>query len=521
MAVDLAPARPTAATVSAESPADVLAGSRQRGVLPTLVTVAALVAVVSSLGAPLIPSIARSDKVSLSAAQWLLTAALMTGALATPAMGRLADGPRKRRVVEFALAVVLVGCVLSALSTSFTALVLGRGLQGVGLGLLPVTMAIARSQFAPARAGRAIATLSVSAAVGAGLGYPVTALVAQIFGFRGAFWFGAITVALTLVLVVVVLPARSQGHSRRFDHLGMATLGVAVVGVSVVLSEAGEWGWTSLPCLGLVVLSVAFVGLWVGHELKIADPLVDVRQVRNRSVLTADVSGFLIAAAMYLFLPIIVEFVQIPTASGYGFGASILVSGLVFVPLSVGSFVASRFLVAYDRRFGIRSMIPFGSLVFAAAPLFFALEHRTLWEAFVTAGIAGVGIGFTFAAMPGFIVRVVPSGETGSAMGFYQVLRSIGLSLGSALAAALLTAHTPAGRTFPSFLGFRITLVVAAALCAMTALLSYLLPGRADGKIPPPSEEVERLMEDDAQIEGVGLMLTGEPFGRDRKAAGR
>src|ERR1700678_2697811 len=98
---------------------------RQRGTLPVLVTVAALVAIVSSLGAPLIPSIARSDHVSLSSAEWILTAALMTGALATPAMGRLADGSRKRRVIEVALVVVFAGCVISALSNNFAVLVIG------------------------------------------------------------------------------------------------------------------------------------------------------------------------------------------------------------------------------------------------------------------------------------------------------------------------------------------------------------------------------------------------------------
>jgi MFS family permease len=144
--------------------------------------------------------------------------------------------------------------------------------------------------------------------------------------------------------------------------------------------------------------------------------------------------------------------------------------------------------------------------------LFFALEHRALWEAFVAAGIAGIGIGFTFAAMPGFIVRAVPPSETGSAMGFYQVLRSTGLSVGSALAAAMLRAYTHGGHTFPSFEGFRVTLIVATALCVMTALLSYLLPGNARGRPPQPTEKVERMMEDDAEVEGVGLMLAGESF---------
>jgi MFS family permease len=486
---------------------------RQRGILPVLVSVAALVAIVSSLGAPLIPSIARSDHVSLSAAEWVLTAALMTGALATPAMGRLADGPRKRRVIEVALSVVLAGCVLSAVASSFVVLVVGRGLQGVGLGLLPVTMAIARSQFSSDGAGRAIATLSVSAAVGAGLGYPITSLIAQFFDYRAAFWFGAITVAFALALVELILPSRYDGGSRRFDRLGMVTLGAAVVAVSVVLSEGGSWGWTSLRSVGLVAFCAVMVGLWIRRELKVTDPLIDVRQVRNRSVLTADVSAFLIAVAMYLFLPIVIEFVQIPVASGYGFGTSILVSGLVFVPLSIGSFLASRCLTSYTNHFGVRSMIPFGSLVFAVSTLFFVVEHRALWEAFVAAGIAGIGIGFTFAAMPGFVVRAVPASETGSAMGLYQVLRSIGLSLGSALAAAVLTTYTTAGHTYPSYQGFRVTLIVATALCIATALLSYLLPGRSVGEPSAPSEEVEKMMKEDAEVEGVGLMLAEDPPG--------
>ena len=64
---------------------------------------------------------------------------------------------------------------------------------------------------------------------------------------------------------------------------------------------------------------------------------------------------------MYLFLPIVIEFVQVPPTDGYGFGASVIVSSLVFLPLSVGTFAASRFLGLYERRFGTRSMIPLGA----------------------------------------------------------------------------------------------------------------------------------------------------------------
>ena len=153
----------------------------------------------------------------------------------------------------------------------------------------------------------------------------------------------------------------------------------------------------------------------------------------------ADVAGFLMSLSMYLVVPIVVEFIQIPPSVGFGFGASVIVSGLVLTPLSLGTFLASRLLVPYERRFGVRSMIPLGALVFAGSASYFALDHGSLWQAFVTMGIVGLGIGFTFAAMPGFIVRSVPPSETGSATGFYQVLRNIGLSVGSAFGAAVLS----------------------------------------------------------------------------------
>jgi MFS family permease len=495
--------------------ADDLASLRRRLLVPTLVLAGSLVAVVSSLGAPLIPTLSRTDGVSLSTAEWILTITLLTGALATPVTGRLADGPRQRAVILVGLGAVAVGCVLSAVSNGFTVLLVGRALQGVGLGLLPVAMAIARRNLPPQAARRTIATLSVTTAIGAGLGYPVTGLIAQFLDFRAAYWFGAITVTGALILAALVLPPRSAGTSRRFDVTGASLLSLAVTGVSVVLSEGGGWGWTSARSLGAVAASLVLLAAWIPYELRVAHPLVDLRQIRNRSVLTADTSGFLISAVLYLLLPIIVEFVQVPRSAGYGLAASLVVSGLALIPLSVCSFAATRFLVAYERRFGPRTMIPLGSVVIAVAAMFFAVEHSALWEAFVAFGIIGLGLGFTTGAMPGFIVRAVAESETGSAMGFYQVVRSIGLTVGSALSAAVLMAHTRHGQALPGVDGFTMALIIAAALCLATAVVSFVLPGRA----PSPRNalsigeeaDLEMVMKDEAEPGCAGLVAGEDP----------
>jgi len=289
-----------------------------------------------------------------------------------------------------------------------------------------------------------------------------------------------------------------------------------------VLSEGGTWGWTSPLAVGLSVVGGVLLVVWVPHELRSAHPLVNLHHLANRSVLMADVAGFLMSVSMYLVVPIVVEFIQIPPSAGFGFGATVIVSGFVLTPLSLGTFLASRLLVPYERHFGVRSMIPLGALVFAAASTYFALDHGSLWQAFVTMGIVGLGIGFTFAAMPGFIIRAVPAAETGSATGFYQVLRNIGLSVGSAFGAAVLLAYTPHGASLPDLDGFRVALLISAGLGLLTAVLSFVLPGSAPAGggtgIGSAPDDVELRMEEEALLDATGAMLVDE---RDLDAGDR
>src|ERR1700723_1003627 len=127
-------------------------GSRDQGsarggddrLVVVLTAVTMVTGIISSLGAPLIPSVARTLHISLDSAQWSLTIALLSGAIAAPIMGRLADGPRRRETIVGGLLIVFAGSIIAGLAHSLIVLVAGRALQGVGLGLAPVTMAAAR-----------------------------------------------------------------------------------------------------------------------------------------------------------------------------------------------------------------------------------------------------------------------------------------------------------------------------------------------------------------------------------------
>ncbi|MFE7115203.1 MFS transporter [Streptomyces sp. NPDC057654] len=454
-------------------------------VLATLVS-----SIISSFGAPLIPTVARDFHVSLSTAQWSLTVALLAGAASSPVLGRLGDGPRRRATLLGGLAVVTAGGVVAASASGMWMLLVGRGLQGVGLGLVPLAMATARDELPQAKVAPMIALLSVSAGAGLGAGYPISGLLADAWGLAGAYGFGAVVSGLALLCVAAVIPSSAgRGTPDRLDRTGAVLLALALVAALVAVAEGTRWGWGSPAIIGLLAAGAALFAIWAVQQLRTRNPLVQLRLLRHPSVLSADACALVLGIAMYMVLSGATEFVQSPRSGGFGFGASAVVAGLVLIPLSFFMLISSRALPALVARAGIRAVLTLGCLVAALGCGFFAVFHGALWEAFVMSGVLGVGLGTTFAAIPGLIVQAIPARETGSAMGFYQVVRFTGFSLGSALAATVLAAHVSGDggdSGGPTEGGYTLVLWIAAAFCVTAAALAWFLPARAAR--PAPAE---------------------------------
>ncbi len=110
----------------------------------TLVLLTTITAVVSSLGAPLVPAISANLDVPLEDAQWTLTATMVAGAVSTPVVGRFGSGRLRRPTILAGLLVVTLGTTLAALPFGLPTLLAGRTLQGVGLALVPLAFAVAR-----------------------------------------------------------------------------------------------------------------------------------------------------------------------------------------------------------------------------------------------------------------------------------------------------------------------------------------------------------------------------------------
>jgi MFS family permease len=244
---------------------------------------------------------------------------------------------------------------------------------------------------------------------------------------------------------------------------------------------------------------------WAWWELRAATPLVDLRLARGREAAVAHGGSLLVGMANYLMIASVTFLAQTPSSTGYGFGATVVVSGLILVPFSAGSMLAGRLARGLASAGRERLVLPLGALTLAVACLLFAVARGELWTLFVIMGVAGLGVGGVFSGLPGLIVAAVPPGETGSAMSLNQVLRYVGFSVGSALTATLLEAATPPGSRFALASGYTTVALVGVAVALATAVLTWLALTVRRQPDRGPASEAEETQFEEAQGADLGV----------------
>jgi predicted MFS family arabinose efflux permease len=446
-----------------------------RLLVPSLMFIVLVVAVVGSLGAPLITSVSITYGVPLDAAQWTLTITLLTGAMATPILGRLGAGSCRRQVIIGTLIIIFTGSVLTVLPLSFVWLLIGRAAQGIGLSLTALMMGVARDQLDRERATSTIALLSVASTAGIGVGYPLAGLLTDIAGLRAAYGLGVLVTGIALIAAWMTIPEAPAGRTTKGDLPGALMLVTGLLALLIVISERSIWAFHPAIAVILLVIAVLLLVLFVWYERRTTSPLVDLTLLRHPAVVGANLIMFLGGIGMYLLLTLVIRYVQTPASVGYGFGATVFLSGLVLVPFSALGFVGGKITSLHRNHMPSAVILSSSSTIVFIALTFFALSRFELWESFATMGLLGFGVGTFSAAMPEVILIVTPASETSAAMSFNQIVRSIGFSIGSALSGLVLSAYTLSGQTFPTECGYTAAAWVGAAAMIVTTVVSLVL----------------------------------------------
>ena len=169
---------------------------------------------------------------------------------------------------------------------------------------------------------------------------------------------------------------------------------------------------------------------------------------------------------------------QAPKASGYGFGASIVVSGLCLLPSGLAQLALSPVSALISRRFGPKITLCTGSLVVAAGFAIRIVLTAHLWEIVAGTTIAGAGIGIAFAAMPALIALGAPHSELAAANGLNSLCRASGGSLASAVGGTILASSVVVlgGVALPSLTAYRLLFALCAVAAVLGASIALLVP---------------------------------------------
>ncbi|GHH69316.1 MFS transporter [Streptosporangium violaceochromogenes] len=448
-----------------------------------------VVSLQQTLVIPLLPELPRLLDTTVAGASWLVTATLLTGAVSTPVLTRLADMVGKRRIVVVCLAAVAASGLLGALAPSLPGAVAARAIAGLGVPLVPISVAIFREELPDGRLPGRVALLSSTLAVGTGAGLPLAGVMAEVLDWRAAFW---ISGAAALVMIFAVLRLVPPGKGRapgRFDLPGAVLLAAALVALLLPLTQGGTWGWTSRPVIALAAGAVLAAVLWIMLELRVRHPLVDIRTSVRPAVLSANTASLLIGFSMFMNMLLTSQLLQLPARDGAGLGMDPLRAGFWMTPIALAFGLLAPVSSPVTRRFGAHTTLAAGALLMSVAYVGRAFLSHGLWQIIAASIVVTIGSAFTYAALPVAVMRAVPPWQTSSANGLNNLLRSMGTCVSSAVMAAVSAsaAVRTAGGMTPRPHAFT-ALFLLGAFAAFAAFLVTLPLLRRPGLHPPVVE---------------------------------
>ena len=415
--------------------------SRPALVVSVLAACGLAVSLMQTLVVPLLPRFPQLLGASPSTVTWLVTATLVAGAVCAPMLGRLGDMYGKRRMLVVALALVAVGSALGAVAPDVGTLIVARALQGASLGVIPLGISIMRDVLPEGRVGSGVALMSSSLGIGGAIGLPLTGVVAEQASWRWLFGGAAVLGALLVVGVlrwVDESPVRAGGR----------------------------------------------------FELRSRSPMVDLRVSVRPAVLWTNVASVLIGFAMFAGFLVTTQVLQAPVATGYGFGLSLVLAGLVLLPIGGAMGVFSPVSARLSARFGARTTLLLGTSVLIVGNAGMAAIPGTVVLIMVATTVSAIGAALAYSALPLLIMDAVPATETAAANSLNALMRMLGTSSCSAVAAAVVTAMTQevGGRTLPSASAYTVVFLAAAGAALLATLITAATPRRSAARSAPVAE---------------------------------
>ncbi len=432
-----------------------------------------------------LPSIKTDLDFSQDSLQWVVTAyAILFGGFLLLG-GRLADLLGRRRLFVAGLVLFTVSSLLDGLAWSEGSLIAFRGLQGLGAALLsPAALSILTTTFAEGRERNlALGVWGAASGSGAAAGVLLGGALTSAFSWSWIFFINVPAGLIVLALTPVLLrESRAHLDHRHFDAAGAVSITGGLMLLVYAMTRATQHGWVTPETIGLLAASAALIAAFVLIEVRSKAPLLPLRIFRLRTLTASNISGGLLAGAMFAQFFLLTLYMQ--QVLHY----SALQTGVAYVALTLTVIGFSGVAQALATRIGVRPLLSFGMVTAAVGLVLYArlpVHGHYFWDLFPAFLLSGIGLAIAFVSMSIGALTGVGQSEAGVASGLFNTSQQIGGAIGVAVASTLATtftahyvdAHPEASSLAAGALthGFEVTFYVLAAIALLGAVVAAIL----------------------------------------------
>jgi EmrB/QacA subfamily drug resistance transporter len=384
-----------------------------------------------------LPSIQEDLDMSDADLQWVVNAYALTFGGFLLLGGRAGDLMGRKRIFLVGVVVFTVASLLNGLAPSSEALIVFRGLQGLGAALIaPAALSIITTTFEEgAERTKAMGVWAAIAVGGAAVGLVLGGVLTTAFSWPWIFYVNVpVGIAVFIASMRVVPESKDEHAHKSFDVAGAVTVTAGLLALVYGIVKAQEKGWTSLHTGGFFALAFVLLAAFVVIERRSVEPLVRLGIFRVRTVRAANVVMFLVAAGLFAMFYFTTLYFQ--RVLGY----SALEAGLAFLPFTAGVIVGAGLSQGLVRRLGAREVPLIGMpMAILGLLLFVRLQPDGSYVTDVLPGIvlASIGMGMTFVPITLIATSGISHDDAGLASGLYNTSQQIGGALGLAILATL------------------------------------------------------------------------------------
>ncbi|MBV9454181.1 MAG: MFS transporter, partial [Rubrobacter sp.] len=401
---------------------------------------------ISTLNASIVnsslPTLADNFNVSIPDIEWVVVAFLLATGVLLLTFGRLGDIVGYKRVYVGGFVIFALAGAVCGLSQSVAQLIGLRVLQGVGAGMIQaIGPAIVTATFSSQERGKALGLNGMSVAVGLALGPTLGGILTDWLSWRWIFFVNLPVGVFGVLWALRVLSDRDRDESQqqRFDPLGAGLASGALLALLLALSEGSSWGWGSFETIGLLAAFGLLGAAFIVTELRVSQPMLDLKLFAIRSFSAGNTSLLIAFAALFaanFLLPFFLE---------RGQGLSALESGLLLTPLPLGILVVAPLSGALSDRIGSQVPSTAGLTVLTVGLLSLTGVGAETghWGLIWRFAMVGTGIGLFNSPNQSSIMGSVPRPRLGIASGMISQMRYTGQALGIAVGGAVVASRTP------------------------------------------------------------------------------